>query len=358
MARLCVAVRTHAAVAAASAVRCQVMALRDVSRDAVLAAIAECDAAGPEEFLNRHGFGRARSLLLEYEGRRYDSKAIVGVAHGKVPGQRPLRWDEFTGGANSVARKLVQLGFHVVDVKSPNWAWDELVLVCDLMANRQGRHQPWSRLLQEHQDVIELSELLQILPSHPEEKQGLRFRSPSAVARKGENIRQWHKEFDGKPNNGGAHDKDVHDAFVTDPEGMRQAAHAIRAELLAGHLEDLPQLDVDVDEGIMEGSVLQRLSFARERNPALRRRKIKEVLDQHGKLACEVCAFDFERTYGERGAGFAEVHHAVPLHVTGPVKNHTTDLVILCSNCHRMIHRGKKWLTPEDLRALLTASLG
>ena len=74
---------------------------------------------------------------------------------------------------------------------------------------------------------------------------------------------------------------------------------------------------------------------------------------------CEVCGFDFERTYGLRGEGFAEVHHVVPLSETRTrrMTNPATDLVILCSNCHRMIHRVRSnVLTPEQLRELITRS--
>jgi 5-methylcytosine-specific restriction enzyme A len=29
------------------------------------------------------------------------------------------------------------------------------------------------------------------------------------------------------------------------------------------------------------------------------------------------------------------------------------DLALLCSNCHRMIHRTKQWLTVEELKKLV-----
>lgn len=328
------------------------MALKDINQAAVLRAIAECDEIGTEEFRRRHGFGEARWFHLEHNGRRYDSKAIVGVAHGYMPSRRALRPDEFSGGRETVKPLLERLGFRVIKVGSPPWAWDELVLVCDLMAFPRGSRQPWYRLLEEHPEVVELSELLQRLPLHPVAQRPGDFRTPGAVARKGENIRQWHEGFEHGQNNGGSRDQEVHDAFIADPHEMHLMAEAIRAELLAGRLDDLPSED-EVDEGILEGSLLVRRHRAHERNPALRRKKINEVVAEHGRLACEVCTFDFERTYGQRGLGFAEVHHVVPLHTTGPVMNRTADLAILCSNCHRMIHRGTQWMTPAELRGLL-----
>jgi 5-methylcytosine-specific restriction protein A len=48
-------------------------------------------------------------------GKHYDSKAIVGAAYGfQFPEKGPLRGAQFSGGENTVERKLEQLGFEVV----------------------------------------------------------------------------------------------------------------------------------------------------------------------------------------------------------------------------------------------------
>ncbi|WP_220505462.1 HNH endonuclease [Microbispora sp. H10830] len=88
------------------------MGLSDLRRDMVLAAIEEFDKLGREEFLEKYGYREARGYFLTYQGRRYDSKAIAGVAHRGVAG-RPLRASEFSGGAATVARTLADLGFTV-----------------------------------------------------------------------------------------------------------------------------------------------------------------------------------------------------------------------------------------------------
>lgn len=59
-----------------------------------------------------------------------------------------------------------------------------------------------------------------------------------------------------------------------------------------------------------------------------------------GRLACEVCGFEFERTYGSHGDGYIECHHVVPLAFAGPSRTRLADLAVVCSNCHRMLHRG------------------
>jgi 5-methylcytosine-specific restriction enzyme A len=89
------------------------MGLRDITRAAVLEAIGEYDRLGQDEFLAKYGFERARSYLLIHNGRAYDSKAIVGVAHGFLPGERALAARDFSGGEATVGRLLRGLGFTV-----------------------------------------------------------------------------------------------------------------------------------------------------------------------------------------------------------------------------------------------------
>lgn len=70
---------------------------------------------------------------------------------------------------------------------------------------------------------------------------------------------------------------------------------------------------------------------------------------------CAVCGFDFEVTYGERGAGFIEVHHLKPIAEVG--EQYEVDAILglrpVCSNCHAMLHRCEPMLTPEELQHLL-----
>ena len=87
--------------------------LTGITREAVLAAIAEYDELGQDAFLDKYGFHPARSYLLVYDGKRYDSKAIIGAAHGYLPGSKPLTAGEFSGGEATVARRLRRLGFTV-----------------------------------------------------------------------------------------------------------------------------------------------------------------------------------------------------------------------------------------------------
>ncbi|MGI5435967.1 hypothetical protein ACQEV4_00210 [Streptomyces shenzhenensis] len=116
------------------------MALTDITRTEVEKAIEECDRLGRDEFLERYGFRRARRFLVAYEGRHYDSKAIIGAAHGYLPGQRPLMAREFSGGAQHAARLLKGLGFDILeDLPGSALTHDELIdLVTSVKANRSS----------------------------------------------------------------------------------------------------------------------------------------------------------------------------------------------------------------------------
>jgi 5-methylcytosine-specific restriction enzyme A len=89
------------------------VALPELSRREILQAVAEYDRLGQARFLGKYGFGVARSYRLVVDGKSYDSKAIVGAAHGFLPGQKALAASDFSGGAATVGRLLSRLGFEV-----------------------------------------------------------------------------------------------------------------------------------------------------------------------------------------------------------------------------------------------------
>jgi hypothetical protein len=90
------------------------MGLAKVTKEGVEKAIAEFDEIGREAFLEKYGFGKAKSYFLLRENKRYDSKAIVGVAHGHSGEDLdPLTNHDFSGGESTVVPCLQNLGFTV-----------------------------------------------------------------------------------------------------------------------------------------------------------------------------------------------------------------------------------------------------
>ena len=90
-----------------------------------------------------------------------------------------------------------------------------------------------------------------------------------------------------------------------------------------------------------------RMHYRVERNSKL----ITAVKELKGYV-CEVCDFDFKNKYGEIGSKFIEAHHLVPISELKDGKvnlDPRDDFAVLCSNCHRMIHRLED---PSDLKKL------
>ena len=109
----------------------------------------------------------------------------------------------------------------------------------------------------------------------------------------------------------------------------------------------------DDDNFYYEGKEAFRLHRSRERHGELPKQKKQTVIEKYGSLKCEICRFDFAKVYGTRGDGFIECHHNKPVSdMKGEEKVSINDLSLLCSNCHRIIHRYKPWISVKDLREL------
>lgn len=87
-----------------------------------------------------------------------------------------------------------------------------------------------------------------------------------------------------------------------------------------------------------EGAEIRFVQTARERNPKLR----NDAIRKYGKK-CMVCGFDFDERYGKDIAGgYIEVHHVQMLsQSSGQRETRLEDVRVVCSNCHRMIHKKK-----------------
>lgn len=105
------------------------------------------------------------------------------------------------------------------------------------------------------------------------------------------------------------------------------------------------------DAAFPEGRAVLRLHILRERNHQVISLAKQKYLMTHGCLRCEVCGFNFEECYGEIGRDFIEGHHAKPVsELEDGDMTRVEDIVLLCSNCHSMIHRKRPWLTKEHLQ--------
>ncbi|MBQ8595377.1 MAG: HNH endonuclease [Oscillospiraceae bacterium] len=109
------------------------------------------------------------------------------------------------------------------------------------------------------------------------------------------------------------------------------------------------------DDTFSEGKEKIRQHIFRERNPHLiKKAKEKFKMEHDGKLFCEVCGFDFKEKYGNLGEDFIEAHHTKPIsEMVDGEKTNINDIVMVCSNCHSMLHRKKPWLKKEDIKDII-----
>jgi 5-methylcytosine-specific restriction enzyme A len=152
------------------------------------------------------------------------------------------------------------------------------------------------------------------------------------------------------------------DALLLARHGYGEQQEALAAAAAAQDAEQAPArvLAFDEDETVLEGRVTAVAASRRTRSRRLREVALQHFAGADGRLPCAACEFDFEATYGERGAGYIEVHHRRPLFMFEGADLEQTlaealrNLVPLCSNCHRMLHRTRAdvW-TLEQLRASL-----
>jgi 5-methylcytosine-specific restriction protein A len=198
---------------------------------------------------------------------------------------------------------------------------------------------------------VQLSQLLNQLPIHDQSLRNIDFRNPHGVSMKLGNFLAIDHPGHGLQR-GGRGDREVWEEFVNDIDRLHQAARSI-ATNTRKLAESGGSYSYDAeDEEFPEGKLLTQLHKQKERNRRAIEKKKQKVLQETGRLVCEVCGFDFAEYYGAIGHGFAECHHTIPVaQLTEDHRTRLAELAIVCANCHRMIHHSRPMLSVAGLRA-------
>jgi 5-methylcytosine-specific restriction protein A len=332
------------------------------SRDAVKAAIEECDRLGRDNFLALYGFGRSITYPLIFKGREYDSKAIAGVAYGKQFGT-PMRASEFSGGVEGALPPLLKLGFKVRgsektntrgpanegSTKNPKWSRDELMLALHLYLH--NRKSPPSKTSPQ---VAELSELLGKMSKYSNVSET--YRNPTGVYMKMMNFRSLDPQFTTEGKKGltrrNGDELIVWTLYADRLDYLDKLAAGIKAavdyDIEDTGISNEDEIDIEDCE---EGRVLTRMHRYRERNRKLVAEFKRKYRKKHGKLECAGCDLDFATKYGAIADRLIDVHHTKPVHTLQPGdKTSVKDLVLLCASCHRAVHGQRRWLSIPELR--------
>lgn len=173
------------------------MGLPDITYDSVVAACEEFDQLGKTQFLKKYGFKPSKTYKLCYQGKHYDSKAILGAAHAySNQGTLPLSAKDFSGGLQHTVRVLENLGFNVVEnpppTRNPDWSRDELILATEFYIQYSpsipGKT---SRKLMDLADQIRAAATLQGLEGNDT------FRNPNGVYMKLMELRKYDETYKG-----------------------------------------------------------------------------------------------------------------------------------------------------------------
>ena len=104
----------------------------------------------------------------------------------------------------------------------------------------------------------------------------------------------------------------------------------------------------------MDISEIKKYSYHRriERNSS-NSKKVKDLLG----YTCEACEFNFNHFYGKIGEKFIEAHHNVKLSDLPEGKrvklDYKNDFSVLCSNCHRMVHKKNPPFTVQEIKKII-----
>ena len=101
------------------------------------------------------------------------------------------------------------------------------------------------------------------------------------------------------------------------------------------------------NEIVSEGEVTISVSKTAQRSQRLRQVAI-DHFSHNGTISCDCCGFEFKSYYGETyGTPCIEIHHMKPIFqyagvsITQTIDDALTNLLPVCPNCHRVIHRNK-----------------
>lgn len=243
-------------------------------------------------------------------------------------------------------------------MRNPKWHRDEIILALDLYFSKN-----LGAIDARNPKIINLSELLNRLPIFDYKPDEQTFRNPNGVTLKLSNFKALDPNYTGKGMVAYSKlDKEVFEEFSSNQALLHKIADEIKQvsnnPKLSKEVSKIEDDETTESDSVKEGQVLYKLHKVRERDQKIIAAKKKKVLKEIGRLKCEACGFDFEQTYGELGKGYIECHHLIPLS-NFQVNKETKldDLALLCSNCHRMIHKDLSLSTIKEFKLKWNALL-
>lgn len=232
-------------------------------------------------------------------------------------------------------------------MRNPKWHRDEVVLALNLYFKLEK-----GAIHSQNPEIITLSEILNKLSIFKNKDKLESFCNPNSVSLKLSNFLAIDTDYAEGMKSHSRLDKVIFLEFINNRRLLETVANNIKLAIDdVNPVQKLTSLVEDEEEehiAAKEGMVFYRLHKYRERDSLIVAKKKASFMRKNGHLSCELCHFDFEKAYGDAGKGFIECHHKIPLHKL-QVQQVTKldDLLLVCSNCHRMLHRG--WIIDSEV---------
>lgn len=247
-----------------------------------------------------------------------------------------------------IRNEIVAIDQTLKQVRPPKWSRDEIILTLNFYFS----HYP--KIPDKQSKEIEyLSVLLRSLTDQLGRQFSETYRNSNGVYMKLMNFHHFNNRHQSKGLKGGSKlDEKIFREFEHDQDRLNQISSTIISWVNSKAVPLVPNVN-DEEMEVVEGRLLTRVHHYRERDRTIVNKKKNKVFQLKGKLICECCGFDFNLKYGSLGEGFIECHHTKPVSKMEPgEKTSLEDLSLVCSNCHRMIHRQQPWLTIDELKKL------
>ena len=224
------------------------------------------------------------------------------------------------------------------------WTVEEMILAADFADSRD-----WTTVNKGTPGVDELSDLLRMATFYPVAARPENFRSLNSIGRKTNNLIASHPESKGKGLRTSASEVPVVERFVENRLVMKRVAKELRERIRAGtaavgdadklYREYSAAIDAEAGASVHRKSEsLDALATVCAVDSRTHSSVVGSIVSRGDSLDCDLCGFDFEHAYGRLGRGYIELHVTdSPTSVGGD----DSEVLPVCSNCHRMLHRGR-----------------
>ncbi|MBI5538930.1 MAG: hypothetical protein HY951_02655 [Bacteroidia bacterium] len=230
--------------------------------------------------------------------------------------------------------------------KNPDWNREELILALDLYFRMD-----YGQMHGRNPEIIQLSKDLRNLSFHLDVSNEDSFRSVNSVSLKLANLKKSDQNFKGKGmRDGGRLEKELWNEFHGHRDKLKKEADLIRTL----YLKKEDKLEAKETKVNYKSEFIFKFHENRERDPLFEKVKKEMVFTNTKSLKCEVCGFDSAFFYGELGKDIMEIHYCKEWKDEPVLESSSMeDFIIVCSNCHKVLHKNYFYLGAEDLKTII-----